>query len=114
MQVLNGDRGLRPEVLDQLRVVRLQLLPGGGAAIFSTPTRLSRVTSGAHSIDASRRLSLAAGVVAVVVEQGGKLGRRLDPSTPASCRRGDRSRRPAPTAAAPTRRPVIGSVSPIR
>ena len=88
--------------------------PGWRAAIFSTPTRPSRVTSGAHSIELLTNLFAAERVGAVVIEHVGKPRRRLVlPGLPA-VRLADRSRRRWPDVSIAVVAASIGSRSPIR
>ena len=113
MQVLDGDRGLRSKVLDQLGVERLELFRVAGRdlqhADQAVPRHQRRAQHRRLPERSRRRRHRRCCSRATPPAR-----RPADRSTPASCRRGDRSRRPVPTAAAPPASSVIGIRRPIR
>ena len=113
VQVLDGDRGLRSEVLDQLGVERLELFRVARRDLQHADQAVARHQRRAQHRRFANVLAVGA-VAAVVVEQRRQRAGRPAAPLPPAARRADRSRRPVPTAAAPRRRRVIGIRSPIR
>ena len=103
MQVLDGDRGLRSKVLDQLGVERLELFRVARRDLQDADQAVPRDQRRTQHRRFPNVLAVRA-VAGVVVEQRRQPGRRLAFPLPPRCRRADRSRRPVPTAAAPRHR----------